>query len=166
MWYLHCVLEHWTFVIYACAPSELLISRFSAILKPFCMNTGTNYQHEIQRDTIIKTRHRCMQCGQKETVFNTNWLLFFCLVFFVVILKLNNFRTPLLFQRERLFVWGWGVWCSLFIPKLLLFWVSRGSSSALVINNYFSSPNRFSVNSPWGQRSNELLTQRLWVREE
>ena len=48
----------------------------------------------------------------------------------------------------------------------VFFWVSRGSSTALVINNYSSSPNGFLVNSPWGRRSNELLTQRLWVREE
>ena len=33
MWYLKCVLEHCTFVLYACALSEVLISRFSAILK-------------------------------------------------------------------------------------------------------------------------------------
>ena len=62
MWYLRCVLKHCTVVIYACALSELLISSFSAILKSFCMNTGTNW-YEIQRNTAINTRHRCIQYG-------------------------------------------------------------------------------------------------------
>ena len=50
VWYLHCVMKHRTFVIYACALSEVLISRSSAILKSFCITTGTNW-YEIQRDT-------------------------------------------------------------------------------------------------------------------
>ena len=47
MWYLKCVLKHCTFVLYACALSELLISRFSAILKSFCMNAGTRYSETL-----------------------------------------------------------------------------------------------------------------------
>ena len=39
-----------------------LFYRFSAILKSFCMNAGTNW-YEIQRDTVFKTRHRCIQYG-------------------------------------------------------------------------------------------------------
>ena len=45
-----CVLEHCTFVIYACASLEQLISRFSAILKSVCPSHGTNW-YEIQLDT-------------------------------------------------------------------------------------------------------------------
>ena len=57
MWYLQCVVKHRTFVIYACDLLELLISRFSAILKSFCMNAGTNW-YEIQRGTVTKTMRR------------------------------------------------------------------------------------------------------------
>ena len=67
MWYLHCVLKHCTVVIYACALSELLISSFSATLKSFCMNTGTNW-YEIQRDTAINSRHRCIQYGVGQSM--------------------------------------------------------------------------------------------------
>ena len=41
MWYLHCVLEHSTFAIYACALPEPLILRLSAILKSFSSICGT-----------------------------------------------------------------------------------------------------------------------------
>ena len=47
MWYLKCVLEHCTFVLNACALSELLFSMFSAILKSFCMNAGTRYSETL-----------------------------------------------------------------------------------------------------------------------
>jgi len=36
MWYLHCVSDHCTFVMHACALPKPLILRFSAILKLFC----------------------------------------------------------------------------------------------------------------------------------
>ena len=39
-WCLHYVLQHWTFVISACAHPERLISRLSAILKSFCPLCG------------------------------------------------------------------------------------------------------------------------------
>ena len=57
-WYLHYVLKHCTFVIYACALSEPLSSGFSALLKSFSVVSGMHW-NEIQRDTAIKTRHRC-----------------------------------------------------------------------------------------------------------
>ena len=51
------VLKHCIFVTYACASPEPVISRISAILRSFCRLCGT-YCYEIQRDTVIKTRHR------------------------------------------------------------------------------------------------------------
>ena len=39
--------------------SKPLISRFSAIFKSFCPLCGT-YWYEIQRDTVVKTQHRCI----------------------------------------------------------------------------------------------------------
>ena len=57
MWYLYCVLKHCIFVTYACASPEPVISKISAILRSFCRLCGT-YCYEIQRDTVIKTRHR------------------------------------------------------------------------------------------------------------
>ena len=51
--------EHCTFVIYACALPEPVISRFSAILKSFCPLYGA-YWYEIQPNTAIKTRHKCI----------------------------------------------------------------------------------------------------------
>ena len=84
MWYLHCVLEHCTFVIYACALSELLISRFSAILKSFCMNNariGARYNETllIKLHTDASNMALANQCAnfasvRKETVLNKNRL--------------------------------------------------------------------------------------------
>lgn len=73
--YLHCVLEHCTFVIYACTFPEAPISRFSVILKYFISPLCGTYCYEIQRDTAIKTRHRCIASLRKERVSNTRWLL-------------------------------------------------------------------------------------------
>ena len=48
MWYLQCILEHCTIVIYACALSELLISRFSVIVKSICVNAiGARYSETL-----------------------------------------------------------------------------------------------------------------------
>ena len=57
MWYLYCVLKHYIFVTYVCASQEPVVSKISAILRSFCRLCGT-YCYQIQRDTVIKTRHK------------------------------------------------------------------------------------------------------------
>ena len=84
MWYLYCILEHCTFVSYACALSELVISRFSAILS-FCMNNRVRIGARYNKTLLLKLHTHTSsvalanQCAnfasvRKETVLNTNWL--------------------------------------------------------------------------------------------
>ena len=69
MWYSHRGLEHCTFVIYACAPPEPIISRFSIILKSFCPLCST-HSYEIQRATENSTQMHCnMVLAQQRTNF-------------------------------------------------------------------------------------------------
>ena len=76
VWYLHCVLEHCTLVVYACAFPEPLISSHFV---PYVVRFGTRYS-EIQQDTAIETRDRRIAIWRqranfvslrKETVLNT-----------------------------------------------------------------------------------------------
>lgn len=118
IWYLHCVLEHNTFLIYACA-----LPGFSSILKSFCPLRSTR-QHEIQQDITIKTRplHSCIATWRYRTQCAND-----------ASLRTDNCRTDS--ETENKLIVGWKVLlklnldycvCSLFQePSAQLTYISR-----------------------------------------
>ena len=64
MWCLHYVLKHCTFVIYACALAERLISMFSAILQSFCpyvIYIGTIYSKTMPLTLDTDASQHCVE---------------------------------------------------------------------------------------------------------